>query len=318
MKSFRFDQVFFTGSPRVGRAIMSMAAEQLVPVTLELGGKSPAIVDRSADINKAAKRIAWSKYFNAGQTCIATDHALVHESVMDEFLDRFARFVKKAYGEDPQQSPDYARLVNDRRFDTVSAYLSQGERFIGGAADRADRYIAPTLLTQVDIDSPVMREEIFGPVLPVVPWREPEEVLAIARRNPFPLAAYIFSSDRKAQRFFRDRIAFGGGCINHCFLQFGPEELPFGGVGFSGMGRYHGRNTFELFSNRKGVVKASTLIDHGLQEPPYSKLKGGYCSCCSAEHGDLHHGASAWRSPLLQEEPHPCANSYSPLSSRPC
>jgi len=273
MKGFRFDHVFFTGSPRVGRAIMSMAAEQLVPVTLELGGKSPAIVDRSADINKAAKRIAWSKYFNAGQTCIATDHALVHESVMDEFLDRYARFVKKAYGEDPQQSPDYARLLNNRRFDTVSAYLDQGERFIGGAADRTDRYIAPTLLTQVHLDSPVMREEIFGPVLPVIPWREPEEVLAIARRNPFPLAAYIFSSNRESQRFFRDRIAFGGGCINHCFLQFGPEDLPFGGVGFSGMGRYHGRNTFDLFSNRKGVVKASTLIDHGLQEPPYSKLK---------------------------------------------
>lgn len=273
MKGFRFDHVFFTGSPRVGKSIMSMAAEQLVPVTLELGGKSPAIVDPSADINKAAKRIAWSKYFNAGQTCIATDHALVHASVMDEFLDRFARFVKKAYGEDPQQSPDYARLVNDRRFDTVCAYLSQGERFIGGATDRADRYIAPTLLTQVDIDSPLMREEIFGPVLPVIPWSEPEEVLTIARRNPFPLAAYIFSSDRQSQRFFRDRIAFGGGCINHCFLQFGPEDMPFGGVGFSGMGRYHGRNTFELFSNRKGVVKASTLIDHGLQEPPYSKLK---------------------------------------------
>lgn len=273
MKGFRFDHVFFTGSQRVGRAIMSMAAEQLVPVTLELGGKSPAIVDRSADIHKAAKRIAWSKYFNAGQTCIATDHALVHESVMDEFLDRFARFVKRAYGEDPQQSPDYARLVNDRRFDTVSAYLSQGKRFISGATDRADRYIAPTLLTQVNLDSPVMREEIFGPVLPVIPWREPEEALSIARRNPFPLAAYIFSSDRQSQRFFRDRIAFGGGCINHCFLQFGPEDLPFGGVGFSGMGRYHGRNTFELFSNRKGVVKASTLIDHGLQEPPYSKLK---------------------------------------------
>lgn len=273
MEGFRFDHVFFTGSPRVGKSIMSMAAEQLVPVTLELGGKSPAIVDPSADINKAAKRIAWSKYFNAGQTCIATDHALVHASVMDEFLDRFARFVKKAYGEDPQQSPDYARLVNDRRFDTVCAYLSQGERFIGGATDRADRYIAPTLLTQVDIDSPLMREEIFGPVLPVIPWSEPEEVLTIARRNPFPLAAYIFSSDRQSQRFFRDRIAFGGGCINHCFLQFGPEDMPFGGVGFSGMGRYHGRNTFELFSNRKGVVKASTLIDHGLQEPPYSKLK---------------------------------------------
>ncbi|MBK9176342.1 MAG: aldehyde dehydrogenase family protein [Flavobacteriales bacterium] len=273
MRGFRFDHVFFTGSPGVGRAIMGMAAEQLVPVTLELGGKSPAIVDRTADVKVAAKRIAWSKYFNAGQTCIATDHALVHASVIDEFLDRFARFVKKAYGEDPQQSPDYARMVHDRRFQAVNAYLGQGQNAIGGATDASDRYIAPTVLTHVALDSLVMREEIFGPVLPVIPWSEPEEALVITRHNPQPLAAYIFSSDRKAQRFFRERIAFGGGCINHCLLQFGPEALPFGGVGGSGMGRYHGKSTFNLFSNRKGIVHASTLIDPGLQEPPYTKLK---------------------------------------------
>jgi len=273
MQGFRFDHVFFTGSPGVGRAIMRMAAEQLVPVTLELGGKSPAIVDRTADVKVAAKRIAWSKYFNAGQTCIATDHALVHAAVMDEFIDRFARFVKKAYGEDPQQSPDYARMVNDRRYQTVSAYLGQGKQVIGGAADASDRYIAPAVLTNVALDSPVMREEIFGPVLPVISWSEPEEVLAITRRNPNPLAAYIFSSDRSAQRFFRERIAFGGGCINHCLLQFGPDDLPFGGVGNSGMGRYHGKSTFDLFSNRKGIVHASTLIDPGLQEPPYTRMK---------------------------------------------
>lgn len=279
MRGFRFDHVFFTGSPPVGKAIMALAAEQLVPVTLELGGKSPAIVDRTADIRTAAKRIAWSKYFNAGQTCIATDHALVHASVMDEFLDRFARFVKKAYGEDPQLSLHYARLVNDRRFAAVSAYLLQGERCIGGATDRADRYIAPTVLTGVSLDSPVMGEEIFGPVLPVIPWNEPEEVLNVTRRNPFPLATYIFSSEARSQRFFRERIAFGGGCINHCLLQFGPEELPFGGVGSSGMGRYHGRNTFDLFSNHKGMVRASALIDPGLQDPPYTKLKERILRC---------------------------------------
>jgi aldehyde dehydrogenase (NAD+) len=273
MRGFRFDHVFFTGSPPVGRAIMALAADQLVPVTLELGGKSPAIVDRSAGIQVAAKRIAWSKYFNAGQTCIATDHALVHASVMEAFLDHFQRFVKKAYGDDPQRSPDYARLVNDRRFQAVSGYLSQGELRLGGATDAADRYIAPSVLTNVSMDSPVMREEIFGPVLPVIPWTEPDEVLSIVRRNPHPLAAYIFSSDSKSQRLFRDRIAFGGGCINHCLLQFGPEELPFGGVGTSGMGRYHGRNTFDLFSNLKGLVHASTLIDPGLQDPPYTRLK---------------------------------------------
>ncbi|MBL7951444.1 MAG: aldehyde dehydrogenase family protein [Flavobacteriales bacterium] len=273
MNGFRFDHVFFTGSPRVGRIILSLAAPQLVPVTLELGGKSPAIVDRKVNLNVAAKRIAWSKYFNAGQTCIATDHALVHTSVMDEFLDRYARFVKKAYGDDPQRSAHYARLVNSKRFDTVSTYLSQGRTVIGGQHDAHDRYIAPTVLTDVKLDSPVMSEEIFGPVLPVIPWTEREEVITITRRNPFPLAAYIFSNDERSRRWFLDRIPSGGACINHCMLQFGNSALPFGGLGTSGMGRYHGRHSFDLFSHQRGVVNASTLVDHGLQEPPYTKLK---------------------------------------------
>jgi aldehyde dehydrogenase (NAD+) len=273
MASFRFDHVFFTGSAAVGRSILALAAPGLVPATLELGGKSPAIVDRRVDVKVSARRIAWSKYFNAGQTCIATDHALVHSSVLDEFLDHFERAVRRAYGDDPQQSPHLARLVNDRRFDAVRQYLTQGRLVLGGALDPADRYIAPAVLTDVSLDSPVMREEIFGPVLPVIPWSELEEVLAIVQRNPHPLATYIFSSSRSTQRFFRDRIAFGGGCINHCLLQFGPPDMPFGGVGASGMGRYHGRYTFELFSHAKGIVHASTLIDHGLQEPPYTPFK---------------------------------------------
>lgn len=273
MNGFRFDHVFFTGSPRVGRTILSLAAPQLVPVTLELGGKSPAIVDKNVAVKVAAKRIAWSKYFNAGQTCIASDHALVHTAVLDEFLEHYARFVKKAYGEDPQQSPHYARLVNERRYDAVKSFLTQGTIALGGSHDDAERYIAPTVLTNVSLDSPVMQEEIFGPVLPVIPWTEREEVLAITERNPFPLATYIFSSDRRSQHWFRERIAFGGGCINHCLLQFGPQDMPFGGVGTSGMGRYHGRYSFDLFSHHKGIVHGSTLIDHGLQEPPYTTLK---------------------------------------------
>ncbi|MBX2973004.1 MAG: aldehyde dehydrogenase family protein [Flavobacteriales bacterium] len=273
MNGFRFDHVFFTGSAHVGRSILSLAAPKLVPVTLELGGKSPAIVDKRSDVKVAAKRIAWSKCFNAGQTCIATDHVLVHASVADEFLDHYARFVKKAYGDDPQQSPHFARLVNDRRFNAVKSYLVQGTLALGGVHDAAERYITPTVLTNVAIDSPVMQEEIFGPVLPVIPWIEREEVIAITQRNPHPLATYIFSNDRKAQRFFRERIAFGGGCINHCMLQFAPHDMPFGGVGTSGMGRYRGRYSFELFSHAKGIVHGSTLIDHGLQEPPYTNLK---------------------------------------------
>jgi len=273
MKDFRFDHIFFTGSTTVGKSVLSLAAPHLTPVTLELGGKSPAIVDRNADLKVAAKRIAWSKYFNAGQTCITTDHALVHVSVMDGFLDAYRRFVERAFGEDPQRSPHYARLVNDKRFTTVQSYLSQGTAFIGGRSDAADRYISPTVLLDVPAQSPVLREEIFGPVLPVIPWTEPEEVVTISQRNPHPLAAYIFSNDSGAQQYFRERIAFGGGCINHCMLHFGNLDLPFGGVGTSGMGRYHGRGTFDLFSSRKGMVHASTLVDHGLQEPPYTAFK---------------------------------------------
>lgn len=273
MSAFRFDHVFFTGSPAVGSRIMALAAPTLTPVTLELGGKCPAIVDVKVDVRSAARRIAWSKYFNAGQTCIATDHALVHNSVMEPFLDALGACIRRFYGDDPQQSPDYARMIHDRRFNTVMGYLSEGSVHLGGQHDAADRYIAPTVLTNVASNSSVLQQEIFGPVLPVIPWHEREEVVVITKRNPNPLAAYIFSSDRRAQTYFRERIAFGGGCINHCMLQFGPHDLPFGGVGSSGMGRYHGRSTFDLFSNQKGVVHASTLIDPALQYPPYTPFK---------------------------------------------
>lgn len=270
---FRFDHIFFTGSPAVGAKVLAMAAPTLTPVTLELGGKSPAIVDRKVNVKQAAERIAWSKYFNAGQTCIATDHALVHRSVMEHFLDALKKSIHKFYGDYPQHSPHFARLVNGRRFTTVKDYLEHGTVRIGGTHDAADRYIAPTVLTNVSLDSPPMREEIFGPVLPVIPWSEREEVPGIVARNPFPLAAYIYTSDGRAARYFTDRIAFGGGCINHGMLQFGNPHLAFGGVGTSGMGSYHGRRTFELFSHRKSIVTASTLIDHRLQIPPYTSIK---------------------------------------------
>jgi aldehyde dehydrogenase (NAD+) len=242
-------------------------------VTLELGGKSPAIVDRRVNVKQAVERIAWSKYFNAGQTCIATDHALVHSSVMEPFLDGLQKSLLRFYGEDPQGSPHFARLVNGKRFAMVKGYLDHGTVRIGGAHDEADRYIAPTVLTEVPLESPPMKEEIFGPVLPVIPWKEKEEVLDIVARNPFPLAAYVYSSDAKAARYFTERIPFGGGCVNHGMLHFGNPELAFGGVGTSGMGSYHGRRTFELFSHRKSIVTASTLIDHGLQLPPYTSFK---------------------------------------------
>lgn len=270
---FRFDHIFFTGSPAVGRRIMALAAPHLTPVTLELGGKSPAIVDRSVDVERAADRIAWGKFFNAGQTCIAPDHVLVHTAVQERFLAAMKRAVLRHYGTDPQQSPHYARLVNDKRFGIVQRYLREGTALVGGASDAGDRYIAPTVLTHVPSDAACMQEEIFGPVLPVLPWTGREEVLAQVARNPHPLAAYIFSSDRGAQRYFSRHIAFGGGCINHCMLHFGHPGMAFGGVGTSGMGRYHGRQGLLQFSNQKNLVQASTLIEHGLQQPPYSAWK---------------------------------------------
>lgn len=273
IERFRFDHIFFTGSPPVGRKIMAMAAPHLTPVTLELGGKSPAIVDRKVDLERAAQRITWSRFFNAGQTCIATDHVLVHADVHDAFIEAVGRQVQRFYGSDPQQSPHYARLVNDRRFATVSAYLAQGHMAVGGGTDAAERYIAPTVLTDVPLEASCMKEEIFGPVLPVLRWKEREEVLDIVARNPYPLSTYVFSSDREAQVFFTERIPFGAGCINHCMLQFGHPDMPFGGVGTSGMGRYHGKAGFDLFSHRKGVVHASTLVEPGLQFPPYTALK---------------------------------------------
>lgn len=269
----RFDHIFFTGSAAVGAQVMAMAARHLTPVTLELGGKSPAIVDRRVDLRVAAGRVAWSKFFNAGQTCIATDHAFVHADVLEPFLQELQRSVQRFYGSDPRQSPHFARLVNTRRFNTVKGYLGEGHIHIGGEHDAGERYVAPTVMTEIPPDAALMREEIFGPVLPVIPWREREEVLAFVRRNPHPLAAYIHSKDRSAQQWFTERISFGGGCINHAMLQFGNPALPFGGVGTSGMGRYHGRHTFDLFSHHKGVVKAPTWIEHGLQLPPYTPLK---------------------------------------------
>lgn len=273
IERFRFDHIFFTGSPGVGRKVAAMAAPMLTPVTLELGGKSPAIVDRSADVNAAARRIAWAKCFNAGQTCISPDHALVHTEVMERFLTAFAKHVKHFFGDDPRQSPHFARIINDKRFAVLAGYLRQGKVHMGGAHDASERYIAPTVLIDVSLDDPVMREEIFGPILPVIAWEQREEVLAIAARNPFPLSTFIFTSDRGTERYFMERLAFGGGCVNHCMLHFGNEALPFGGIGTSGQGSYHAKHTFDRLSHPKGIVRSSTLFDHGIQYAPYTRLK---------------------------------------------
>jgi len=267
------DHVYFTGSPAVGARIATLCAPRHIPCTLELGGKSPAIVDRSANLDAAVRRITWSKLFNAGQTCVGTDHALVHVDVYDAFLERTARQLKRFLGDDPQRSPDLARIVNDRRWVALHGMLQHGTIVAGGQHDRSDRYIAPTVITDVPLGSPLMREEIFGPILPVVPWRTRDELEQLLRLNPRPLAAYLFSRDRMLQRWFTEELPFGGGCINDTMVHFGNAHLPFGGVGPSGQGRCHGRAGFRLFSNPKGVVHANDRFDPPMRYAPYTPGK---------------------------------------------
>ncbi|HMQ75286.1 MAG TPA: aldehyde dehydrogenase family protein [Flavobacteriales bacterium] len=269
LEAVRFDHVFFTGSAVVGARIAAQCAPKLVPVTLELGGKSPAIVDRSAHLPGAVRRIAWSKFFNAGQTCVSADHVLVHADRYEAFLQAFAHQVERMFGADPQRSPDLARIVNDRRWQVLRGHLDHGTVYLGGGHDRATRYIAPTVLTDVPLDSPPMREEIFGPILPVLPWRDRDELAALTARNPEPLSAYLFARDAGLERWFTQELPFGGGCINDTMVHFGNAHLPFGGVGRSGMGRYHGRAGFDRFSNLKGVMHSNDRLDPGVRYAPY-------------------------------------------------
>jgi aldehyde dehydrogenase (NAD+) len=269
MERFHFDHVFFTGNPTVGRSIMELAARQLTPVTLELGGKSPCIVDASADLTQAARKIAWSKLFNAGQTCVAPDYVLVHADIRDAFLEKLKAAFASMTGGDARQAPDFGRLINRKRFDAVSRYLASGTIAYGGQTDADDLFIAPTILTDIDPADPVMREEIFGPVLPLITWRDRHEVINWIERNPYPLALYVFAKSREAEEFFVNNVRFGGGCVNNGIIHVGNPDLPFGGVGPSGIGQYHGRSGFETFTRQKSVLKSPTWFDVPLWYPPY-------------------------------------------------
>lgn len=268
----RWDAIFFTGSPALGRIVMAAAAKNLTPVVLELGGKSPCIVDRGADIEVAARRIAWGKTLNAGQTCIAPDYLLIHRSLQDRFTEAFARALQRLHGDDAQQSPHYVRLVNDRAFERVAGYLAQGKVLIGGRTDAADRYIEPTLLAEVDPASPVMQEEIFGPVLPMLPFDDIGEAVALVNDREKPLALYYFGPE-KAGREVLLRTSSGGACLNDVIMQIANDRLPFGGVGNSGMGRYHGRDSFDAFSHRRGVVESPARFDLPFRYPPYKGFR---------------------------------------------
>ena len=265
----RFDYIFFTGSTQVGRVVMKAAAEYLTPVTLELGGKSPVIVAEDADLELAARRIAWGKFLNAGQTCVAPDYVLVHEQVKEELIEQLRLTIGQFYGQDPASSPDFARIINDRHFDRLHSYLQDAQVRVGGQTDAAARYISPTVVDQVTWQQPIMQEEIFGPVLPVLTFRSIDEAIQVVNDRERPLAFYLFSQDGALQEEVLQRVHFGGGCVNDTISHLINPNLPFGGVGSSGMGSYHGQASFELFSNLKSVLKRGTWLDLPLRYPPY-------------------------------------------------
>lgn len=269
----RFDHIFYTGNGRVARVVMRAAAEHLTPVTLELGGKSPAIVSRHANIEVAAKRIAWGKFLNAGQTCIAPDHVLVDTTVHDRLVTALADAVREFYGADPAASPDYARIVNDAHFHRLEKLLHAGDIVVGGDADPDRRYIAPTVIAGVHRDDPVMGEEIFGPILPVLAIDSIDEAIAAITAGDKPLALYAFSEDDDEIDRIVSGTSSGGVCVNGTLMQVSNPHLPFGGVGPSGTGAYHGRHGFDALSHHKAVYTRSTRLDPPLLYPPYTSAK---------------------------------------------
>ncbi len=269
-----WDHIFYTGNGTVGRVVMEAAAKHLTPVTLELGGKSPAIVDRHANIRVAARRIAWGKFVNCGQTCVAPDYVLVDRDVEMPFLEALTSCVRDFYGRDPRASRDYARIVNDRHFTRLTALLDGGGTpVLGGDTDAVDRYIAPTVLTDVDPDSPIMREEIFGPLLPVLPVDDVDAAISFVNGRDKPLALYVFSEDDGVVDRVLTSTSSGGVTVNGTLLHLAVPGLPFGGVGPSGMGAYHGRAGFDTFSHGKGVLDRTTRLDPPVTYPPYSRWK---------------------------------------------
>ena len=264
----RYDVIFFTGSPSLGRIVMRAAAEHLTPVVLELGGKSPCIVDCGADVDLAARRIVWGKTLNAGQTCIAPDYLMIYRPLQERFIEAFRREVRRMHGDDPRKDRHFVRMVNGRAFDRVAGYLNDGRVVAGGETNRDELYIAPTLLADVDPTSAVMQEEIFGPVLPMIAFDDVEDVVQFVTEREKPLAFYYFGPERKGRDII-GRTSSGGACINDTIMHIANENIPFGGVGNSGMGRYHGRESFDAFSHRRSVVLAPTWIDLPFRYMPY-------------------------------------------------
>lgn len=270
----RWDYIFFTGSVDVGKIIAKAAATHLTPITLELGGKSPCIIDSTANLKLSAKRIVWGKFLNGGQTCIAPDYILLHSSIKETFIKYFKEALHEAYGENPEHSIDFPRIINAKNFDRLTALLKNQNCIIGGQVNAKDNYIAPTLIDEPALNSPVMRDEIFGPILPLLSFQNERDLETILLQHDKPLALYIFSSDKSFIQRIITKFSFGGGTINDTMVHFTNHRLPFGGVGESGMGSYHGKRTFDTFSHQKGIVRRGTWLDIPTRYAPYrNKLK---------------------------------------------
>ncbi len=274
MNNFIFDHVFYTGSTAVGKIIYQMAAKNLVPVTLELGGKSPCIVEADANITVAAKRIAMAKFSNAGQMCVTPDYVLVHAAQKVALVEALKKALQQFMGDDAKQSYDYGRIINEKQFDRIVTYLQQGNIISGGKTDKTTLYIEPVVMDNISMDSPIMKEEIFGPILPILTFTTMVEAQEIIAKNPNPLAFYVFTGNKQKEKEWINAIPFGGGCINNAALHLTNHQLPFGGRGFSGTGSYHGKFSFDTFSHKKGILKTPTWFDPNMKYPSYKgKLK---------------------------------------------
>lgn len=268
-----FDMIFFTGSPQIGKVVMKAAADNLVPVVLELGGKSPCIVDADADLDLAAKRIIWGKFVNMGQTCVAPDYILAHRDIKPALIEKLKAQITAFYGEAPRQSKDLGRIVNERHWDRLHGLLDPEKVIVGGTGDKDERYLAPTLMDRVTWDDRVMQEEIFGPILPILEFDHLDQAIEMINSRPKPLALYLFTENKSSENEVVGRVSFGGGCVNDVLMHLATPYLPFGGVGNSGMGSYHGHYSFEAFSHRKGIMHKSTRIKMDMMYPPYTPKK---------------------------------------------
>ena len=267
-----FDYIFFTGSQTVGKEVMRNAAEHLTPVTLELGGKSPCIVDQTANIKLAARRIVFGKYLNCGQTCVAPDYIYCHRSVKDKLVSEVKKQIQKQYGKQPLSNPDYGKIINEKHFDRILGLIDKKKVVHGGSSDRKALRIEPTVLDNVTFSDAVMQEEIFGPVMPILVFDSLDEVIRNVNAMPHPLALYLFTSDNAAAKKVTSRCGFGGGCINDTIIHLATTEMGFGGFGESGMGAYHGKNGFDTFSHYKSIVDKKTWIDLPMRYQPYRKM----------------------------------------------